>query len=66
MMPISNINGRMQVRARAENQAEVEWSWEFDVAEDKEAEAKEMLAMVGNMGITGIETLVKAEDSQAV
>ena len=65
MMPISNINGRMQVRAGAENQAEVEWSWEFDVAEDQEAEAKEMLATVGNMGITGIETLVKTEASQA-
>ena len=64
MLPISNIDGRMQVSLGPGEKAQLEWSWEFDVEESQEAEAKEMLAMVGNMGFSGIETLVKSRARQ--
>ncbi len=60
MLPVENIQGRMQVTA-SEGKAVVEWAWAFDVEETNEAGAKEMLSMVGNMGITGIESLIKEE-----
>lgn len=60
MMPIENIEGRMQV-VEQEGKASVSWTWDFDVEEANEASAKEMLSMVGNMGITGIESLIKQE-----
>jgi len=58
MMPVENIIGHMQVKEDGGN-ARVEWSWEFDVEESRESEAKEMLAMVGNMGLNGIQSLIQ-------
>lgn len=60
MMPIENILGRMRVEA-VQGKAKVEWAWDFDVEVANEASAKEMLTMVGNMGINGIESLIKQE-----
>lgn len=60
MMPIENILGQMSVNS-AGGKAVVEWAWEFDVEEATEATAKEMLTMIGNMGIEGIESLIKKE-----
>ncbi|MBV6442617.1 MAG: SRPBCC family protein [Haliscomenobacteraceae bacterium CHB4] len=62
MIPVKNILGYMQVHDSANGQATVEWSWDFDVEEAREAEAKETLAMVGNIGITGIEALLKGSN----
>jgi len=56
---VESIVGEMQVLPAENGQATVQWTWEFDVAPDKEAEARETFNMVGNMGIQGIETLIK-------
>lgn len=64
MLPVENIQGRMQVTESA-GKATVEWAWDFDVDEGNEASAKEMLSMVGNMGISGIESLIKRGDDLA-
>ncbi|MDA0194518.1 MAG: SRPBCC family protein [Bacteroidetes bacterium] len=58
MIPVGYITGKMQVSDASEGKAAIEWSWEFDVEENKEAEAKEILTAVGTMGIQGIETLI--------
>lgn len=60
MMPAENILGHMQV-LEEEGKATIEWAWNFDVEASNEAMVKEMLAMVGNMGISGIEALIKKE-----
>ncbi|TNE65085.1 MAG: SRPBCC family protein [Bacteroidetes bacterium] len=60
MIPVQNILGQMNVLEAPGGKAIVTWTWEFDVEEDKEQEAKEMLAMVGNLGISGIESLLSA------
>lgn len=57
LMPVSNILGQMKVTEDG-GKANVEWSWEFDVEDKDEAQAKEMLSGVGSMGIGGIETLI--------
>jgi len=62
MIPVENILGQMQVRDAANGQATVKWSWDFDVEEAREEEAKEMLAMVGSIGITGIEAMLKGSN----
>lgn len=58
MIPVRNIVGQMKVLKNQEDQTVVEWTWDFDVEETQEQEAKEMLAMVGNLGISGIESLI--------
>ena len=60
MLPVENIQGRMHVQD-SQGKATVEWAWEFEVEETNEASAKEMLSMVGSMGISGIESLIKEE-----
>lgn len=62
MLPVEDIQGQMRVSDN-NGQATVEWAWEFNVAEADEATAIEMLTMVGNMGISGIESLIKEEAS---
>ena len=57
LIPIGYVEGTMRVINDGNTQ--IEWSWEFDVEEIKEAEAKEMLTGVGTMGIQGIEALIK-------
>ncbi len=64
MIPVENIVGNMKVISGSNTK--VEWSWEFDVEESKEAEAREILATVGNMGISGIEELIKAQSREPV
>ena len=59
MIPVQNIVGHMQVHDN-KGKAKVDWTWEFDVEDDKEEEAREMLAMTGQMGIEGIENLIKS------
>ncbi len=60
MIPVENIVGTMTVREGQDNGAIVDWSWSFDVEnEASEAQAKEMLAHAGEMGINGIDALIK-------
>jgi uncharacterized protein YndB with AHSA1/START domain len=61
MLPVQNIVGQMEVIETGDGRATVEWSWQFDVEDVKEAEAKGMFASIGNTGITGIEKYVKSE-----
>lgn len=62
MMPVENIIGSMKVIAKENNTATIRWHWAFEVANNEnEAQAKEMLAGVGTMGIKGIEKLVQNE-----
>ncbi|HAS46179.1 MAG TPA: hypothetical protein DCS93_37205 [Microscillaceae bacterium] len=61
MMPVDNIIGSMKVTQDANGKAVVRWHWTFDVAEENEAQAKEMLAGAGQMGIKGIEELIAAQ-----
>lgn len=63
MMPVENILASMKVFKGADNQAIVGWSWSFDVLEEKEAEAKEMLAHTGQVGLKGIEQLSLAKSA---
>ena len=63
MMPVENIFGTMKVLEGTDSQAIVEWSWAFDVAEEKEQEAKEMLAHAGQVGLKGIEQLSLAKSA---
>lgn len=58
MIPIKNIIGMMKVRQGEDGNAIVDWQWKFDVEEGTEAQAKEMLAGAGQMGISGIEKLI--------
>ena len=57
MIPVENILGTMKVHESTDNKAIVEWHWTFDVLEEKEAEAKEMFAHAGAVGLKGIELL---------
>ncbi len=61
MMPVKNILGTMKVSESHGGKASIEWSWLFDVEENAEQQAKEMLAGAGAMGIAGIERLIKSE-----
>ena len=61
MIPVENILGTMKVHESVDNQAIVEWFWTFDVQEAQEAEAKEMLAHAGQVGLKGIEQLSLAK-----
>lgn len=61
MMPVENIQGKMKVTEAANSQATITWSWEYDVMEENEEAAKGALQMVGGMGISGIESLIKQE-----
>ena len=59
MIPVQNVEGKMQVLAAAEGQSTIEWSWVFEVEEENEVPAKQAFGMVGNMGNKGIESLIK-------
>jgi len=60
MIPVRNILGMMKVREGDDNNSVVDWQWRFDVEENSEAQAKEMLVGIGQMGIQGIETLIQS------
>ena len=59
MIPVQNIEGQMKVLSGADQKATIQWSWDFEVEESNELQAKEALQMVGSMGISGIESLIK-------
>ena len=59
MMPVENILGSMKVISGNDQKAIIEWHWTFDVEEENEAQAKEMLSGTGTMGIQGIEQYIK-------
>lgn len=61
MIPVKNIVGYMKVREADIDTAIVDWEWKFDVEENQETQAKEMLVGVGEMGIKGIENLILSE-----
>lgn len=61
MMPVENILGSMKVNSSPNNNAIVDWQWQFDVEEDNEKTAKEMLAGVGEMGIKGLESFIQSK-----
>ncbi|MBI3587463.1 MAG: SRPBCC family protein [Ignavibacteriales bacterium] len=58
MVPVKNIVGMMKVWQGENGMAVIDWHWKFDVEEETEAQAKEMLAGAGQMGISGIEKLI--------
>ncbi|MFY0689208.1 MAG: SRPBCC family protein [Cyclobacteriaceae bacterium] len=58
MIPVSDIKGEMKVLEN-NGKATIEWSWNYDVEASDEDEAKEHLTIIGNMGIQGIESLIK-------
>ncbi len=58
LMPIENIVGQMKVTPAEDDQSTIQWNWKFDVKEENEEEAKNNLAMSGEMGIQGIENLI--------
>lgn len=59
MIPVQNIVGKMVVTAATNGNAQVNWHWDFEVLEENEATAKSTFEMLGGMGISGIETLIK-------
>ncbi len=59
MIPVQNIEGQMKVTGDENGNANVVWKWDFEVEEDQESTAKEALRMTGEMGISGIESLIK-------
>ena len=63
MLPVENILGSMTVREGNDGGAVVDWEWSFDVDEENEAQAKEMLTHVGEMGINGIEALIHSRQA---
>ena len=58
MIPVENIVGEMTVLESADQKAIINWSWNYNVEEAKDEDAKSALTMVGNMGIKGIEELI--------
>ena len=60
MMPIRNIIGSMKVTETPEGKAQITWTWKYEVEAANDASAKEGLTMIGTMGITGIESLIKS------
>ena len=65
MLPINNIEGQMTVLGDENGEASIEWSWIFDVNVGDELNAKQQLAMLGEMGIKGIEALVLSRKNNA-
>ena len=61
LMPAENIIGTMKVLEGHDNNAIIEWHWNFDVAAENELAVKEGLAGAGEMGIRGIEQLLQVE-----
>ena len=59
LMPVENIIGTMKVEGT--EKATIHWHWAFDVEEANEEQAKEMLAGAGQMGISGIENLIRSQ-----
>lgn len=65
MMPVQNILGTMHVREGAQSGSIVDWTWAFDVTAENEEQAKGMLAHAGEIGINGIDTLIKSQKQPA-
>ena len=61
MMPVENILGTMQVREGKDGGSIVDWQWTFDVAKENEEQAQGMLAHAGELGINGIDALIKRQ-----
>lgn len=61
MIPVANIIGQMTVLETADDKATIEWTWDYEVEEEKDEDAKSAFTMVGNMGIKGIEELILAK-----
>ncbi len=61
LVPVQNVIGEMKVQEGESGNATIQWSWNFEVEKEKEAEAKETFGMMGNMGIQGIEELIKKQ-----
>ena len=62
IMPVENIFGTMKVLEAGNNQATIEWTAEFEVQPEKEAEAKQMFEEAYGMGIQGIENYILAQE----
>jgi len=65
LLPVSNIIGSMQVSDAPNGHAIVSWSWSFEVEAAVETDAKEALNTMGNMGIKGIESVIKTQEATA-
>ncbi len=62
IMPVENIFGTMKVLESENNQATIEWTAEFEVQSEKEAEAKQMFEEAYSMGIQGIENYILSQE----
>ena len=58
MVPVKNIVGLMKVNETDNHKSLINWQWKFDVEENLEEQAKEMLTGAGQIGIQGIEKLI--------
>lgn len=58
MVPVNNIEEKTVVTGR-EGRAVETWVWDFDVKEENEKLALVTFEMFGNMGISGVESLIK-------
>ncbi len=61
MIPVEHIAGKMKVSDIGDGKSTVEWSATFNVEEDKEAQAKEMIRGAWTMGIKGIEKVASGQ-----
>lgn len=66
MLPVENIEGKMQVNAINEERANVSWSWSFDIEESNIEAVQTGLSQIGEMGIKGIETLAQKNQLQNI
>lgn len=62
VLPVDNILGAIKVLDAGKQQSTIEWSAEFDVLPEKEAEAKIALQELYTMGIQGIENYVNSRN----
>jgi Polyketide cyclase / dehydrase and lipid transport len=62
IIPVENIFGTVKVLDAGEQHSTIEWSAEFDVLPEKEAEAKAVLQQLYTMGIQGIENYINSRN----
>ena len=62
IIPVENIFGTMKVLEAENNQTTIEWTAEFKVQAEKEAEAQQMFEDAYGMGIQGIENYILSQE----
>lgn len=60
LLPVENIRGSMKVSTMTNGQAEVTWTWIYDVEEADEENAREALSGMAPLAQSGLETHVNS------